>query len=285
MTSIVFICSFIEGNISPDANSVGHSIIQPKNKPIRNPNPVLVATLSTTVGEPLTFRLTPEGSVEPPGKKTTNSANASFQSSLNTREGHPTTMPNLTSRFPKLEKMFLDESATFTSSTTGIHFQYFSLYDEIRQLEAGNTVTIIWQILSVKSVFDAAKIARLSSDRLIEPATRLGTPIFKTHPHGTIPSPSSTLTVLDPLLASVHQCISVSSLVTTATCFNGPSRRPSTLIFVTNWIHWTPGQKQLGLIKAGPTRNPQFQQKQEFRQKSIKTWFLTLKWLVKLKVF
>ena len=33
-------------------------------------------------------------------------------------------------------------------------------------------------------VFDSAKVARPSSDPLIEPATSFSSPIFRTHPHG-----------------------------------------------------------------------------------------------------
>ena len=71
-----------------------------------------------------------------------------------------------------------------TSITAGIHFQYFFLYDELRQLEPGHSDVIIWKIPSVKFVFDSAKVARPSSDPLIEPATSFSSPIFRTHPHG-----------------------------------------------------------------------------------------------------
>ena len=91
---------------------------------------------------------------------------------------------NLTSRIRKLEKLFTDEIATYTSITVGIHSQYFLLYDKLRQLEPGNSDVIIWKIPSVKFVFDSAKVARPSSDPLIEPATSFSSPIFRTHPHG-----------------------------------------------------------------------------------------------------
>ena len=74
--------------------------------------------------------------------------------------------------------------------------------------------------------------------------------------------------VLNPLLASVHQFYSPSSLVITRISFNEPSRSSSTSESVINWIRWTHGQKQFSLIKTRPTRNPQSQQKQELRQSS-----------------
>ena len=93
-------------------------------------------------------------------------------------------MQNLASRICKLEKLFADEITTYTSITAGIHSQYFFLYDKIRQLETGNSDTIIWKIPSVKFVFDSAKKARPSSDPLIGPATSFSSPIFGTDPHG-----------------------------------------------------------------------------------------------------
>ena len=93
-------------------------------------------------------------------------------------------MQNLASRIGKLAKLFTDEIATDTSFTAGIHSRYFFLYDKIRQLEPGNSDVIIWKIPSVKLIFESAKVAQPSSDPLIEPATRFGSPIFGTHPHG-----------------------------------------------------------------------------------------------------
>ena len=97
---------------------------------------------------------------------------------------HRTSVQNLASRICKLEKLFADGITTYTSITAGIHSQYFFLHDKIRQLEPGNSDTIIWEIPSVKFVFDFAKKPRPSSDPLIEPATRFSSPIFRTHPHG-----------------------------------------------------------------------------------------------------
>ena len=127
---------------------------------------------------------TPVGVVGPPRAKANNSANSDFQSLPNTWEAPPTTEQNLTSRTSKLEKLLTDEIATYTSITAGIHSRYFFLYDKIRQLEPGNSDAIIWKNPSVNFVYDSAKVARPSSDPLIEPTTSFTSPIFRTHPHG-----------------------------------------------------------------------------------------------------
>ena len=101
----------------------------------------------------------------------------------------------------------------------------------------------------------------------------------------TTSSSNFTLMVLDPLLASVHQSYSPSSLVSTTICFSGPSRRSSTLVSAINLIHWTHGGRQFSLIKTRPKRNPQSQQKRELPQSSPITLFLTPNSLAKLKAF
>ena len=68
--------------------------------------------------------------------------------------------------------------------TAGIHSQFFLLYDKIRQLEPGNSDVINCKIPPVTFVFDSAKVARPSSDPLIELATSFSSPIFRTHRHG-----------------------------------------------------------------------------------------------------
>ena len=113
-----------------------------------------------------------------------NSANADFQPTPNTQEAPAITAQNLKTRISKLEKKFADEIATFTSIFAGILFQYFFLYDKNFQFEPGTSDVMIWKITSVKFVFDSAKVARPSSDALIEPATGISSPIFLTHPHG-----------------------------------------------------------------------------------------------------
>ena len=201
------------------------------SKPNPNPTPTSSVFPLSGPGGPRLRRSTPVGAVGPPRTKTNKIANAGFQPTPNRQEAPSTTMQNLISRICKLEKLFADELSTYTSITAGIHSQYFFLYDKIRELEPCNSDAVIWKILSVKIVFDSAKVRRPSSDPLIEPATSFSSPIFRTHPMDTISSSNSTLMVLDPLLASVLQFYSPSSLETTTIFSNGPSQSSSTLVF------------------------------------------------------
>ena len=140
------------------------------SSPLINPNPNLTSYAFTLpCPDDAKFRRsTPVGAMGPTKAKTNSSANADFQPTLNTQEDPATTVQNLTSRIDKLEKLFTDEITTYTSITAGIFSQYFFLYDKIRQLEPGNSDVIIWKIPSVKFVFESAKVARPSSDPLIE---------------------------------------------------------------------------------------------------------------------
>ena len=135
-------------------------------------------------GEPKLRRSTPVGAVGPPKTETNNTANIDLQPTPNLQEAPSTTVQNLTTRIDKLEKLFANEILNYTSITAAIHSQYFFLYNKSRQLEPGNSEDFIWKSPSLKFVFDSAKLARPSSDPLIEPATSFSSPIFKTHPHG-----------------------------------------------------------------------------------------------------
>ena len=157
-------------------------LITPNPNP--NPNPTSSALTLPCTDDAKLRRSTPVGAMGPPRAKTNNSANADFQPLLNTQEVPSTTVQNLASRIGKHEKLSTDKIATYRSITPGIHSQNFVLDDKIRQLEPGNLDVIIWKIPSVKSIFGSAKVARPSSDPLVEPATSFSSPIFRTHPHG-----------------------------------------------------------------------------------------------------
>ena len=163
-------------------NSATSLLFHPK--PNLNPNPTSSTFPISGPGEPKLRRFTPVGAVGPPRTKSNNSANADFQPTTNTQEVLSTTVQNLTSKNCKLEKLFANGKSTHTFITEGIHSQYFFSYDIMCQLEPGHSDVIIWKISSVKLVFDSAKVARPSSDPLIEPATSFSSPIFRTQPHG-----------------------------------------------------------------------------------------------------
>ena len=94
----------------------------PKPNPNPNPNPISSAFTLPCTDDAKLRRSTPVGAVGPARAKTNNSANAVFQTTLNTQEAPPTTVQILASRIYKLEKLFTDEIATYTS-TAGIHSQ------------------------------------------------------------------------------------------------------------------------------------------------------------------
>ena len=158
--------------------------VSPNPNPHPNPNPISAAFPRLGPGEPKLPRSNPVGALGPHKTKTNNTVNADFQPTPNTQEAPSTTVQNLTSRICKLEKLFADELSAYTSITAGVHSHYFFLYDKLRQLEPGHSDVINWKIPSVKFVIDSAKVARPSSDPLIEPATSFSSHIFRTHPHG-----------------------------------------------------------------------------------------------------
>ena len=151
-----------------------------------NPNPNLTSSAFTLpcTDDAQLHCSTPVGAMGPSRAKTNNSVNACLQPILNTQEDPPTTVQNLASRMCRLETLFADEITTYTSTTAGIHSQYFFLFVKIRQLEPGISDAIMWKIPSVKFLCDSAKKARPLSDPLIEPATSYSSPIFRTHIHG-----------------------------------------------------------------------------------------------------
>ena len=105
-------------------------VINTKSHPNPNPNPTSTALLPPCADEPKIRRFTPEGAVGKHRVITGYPANADFQFSPNTREAPPTTAQNFTSRFFKLEKLFADGIATYTSITAGIDSLYFFFSDK-----------------------------------------------------------------------------------------------------------------------------------------------------------
>ena len=106
---------------SPLSDTTAH----PNPNPNPNPKPILSAFPLPCTIAPKLCPSTPVGAVGPPRKKANNSVNADLQPTPITKEAPPTTVQNLTSRICKLESLFDDEIATFTSVTAGIHSQKF----------------------------------------------------------------------------------------------------------------------------------------------------------------
>ena len=205
-----------------------------------NPNPNPSSHLSSAFSlpgprAPTLRRSTPVGAVGAARTETNNTTNIDSQPTPNSQGAPSATLQNLTTKISKLEKLFANEVSSYTSITAGIHSQYFLLYDKIRQLEPGNSDVIIWKIPSVKFVFDSAKLARPSSDPLIEPATSFRSPIFRTHPHGYNFFIKLYPYGIGPVRVSVLRFYSHFSRETMTIFSNGPSQRPSILVFETSW--------------------------------------------------
>ena len=184
-------CAFLRHLLFSSIGTTSNKYIAANNSatsPLINPNPNLNPTSTALqllcADAPKFRRSTPVGAVGTPAGKTNNSANDDFQPTFNMQEAPPTTVQNLTSRISKLENLFTDEIAAYTSITAGIHSQNFFSYDKSRQLEPGNSDVIIWKMPSVKFLFDSTKVARPSSDPLFEPTTSFTSPFFRTYPHG-----------------------------------------------------------------------------------------------------
>ena len=252
--------------ISNKAITVKISATSPLFNPKANPNPTSSAFPHSGPSEHKLLRSTPVGAVGPPRTKTNNTANADFQPTPNTQEAPSTTVQNLTSRICRLEKLFADEISAYTSITAGIHSQYFfyminfaSLNLAIQMLPFGRSPQ--WSLyLTTQKWPDHHQIPSSSWPQV------LAALFSRIIPMDTTSSSNYTLMVLDPLRASVLQFYSPSSQETMTIFSNGPSQRPSTLVFEINWTQWTPGWKQFDRTKTQPTRSPQCQQKLESRQ-------------------
>ena len=104
----------------------------PATSPLNNPNPIPnTHPASSALTLPCTDdakhrRSSPVGAMGSPGAKTNNSSNADFQPLLNKQDVPSTTVQNLAARIGKLEKLFTDEVATYTSITAGSNLNTFS---------------------------------------------------------------------------------------------------------------------------------------------------------------
>ena len=198
--------------------------------------------------------------------KTNNSANADFQPTPNTQEAPPITVQNLTSKFANCKKCLPMKYQLTHPSLRGSIPNTFSFMIKFASLNLAIQMLLFgkfpqWSLyLTLQKWPDHPLIPLLNRPQVLVVLHSGLTPI------DTTSSSISTLKVLDPLLASVLQFYSPSSLATTTIFSNGPSQSSSTLVLQINCTHGTPGWKQSDLIKTHPTRSPQCQQKLELQQ-------------------
>ena len=96
----------------------------------------------------------------------------------------PITPSNMLVGISTLEKTVQDDLSRQKSLLSSIHSNYSFLQDKFRQLEAGSSNTILWQIPSVRFVFDSAKSAHRRSKPIDDKSSSLWSPVFRTHPYG-----------------------------------------------------------------------------------------------------
>ena len=87
-------------------------------------------------------------------------------------------------RIDQLEKLLNEEVSRSKSLLSGLRSNYSFLYDQIRQLEAANSNTILWRICSVNFVYCSAKSAHRASKPIDDKSSGYWSPIFCTHLYG-----------------------------------------------------------------------------------------------------
>ena len=87
-------------------------------------------------------------------------------------------------RKDQLEKLLNEEVSRTKSLLSGLRSNYSFLYDKIRQLEAGNSNTILWRICSVNFVYCSAKSDHSASKPIHDKSSGYWSPIFSTHSYG-----------------------------------------------------------------------------------------------------
>ena len=218
-------------------NAVKNSATSPLFKPNHYLNPTSTALPLPGPGDPKLRRSTPMGAVGPPRTKSNNLANVDLQPTPNTQEAPSNTVQNLTSGICKLGKLFADEKSTYTSITAGIPSQYFFYVLKIASLN------LAIQMLSFENFPQRSLYSTLQKWPVHHLTHLLNRPQVLVvlssglTPRDTTSSSNSTLMLLDPLLPSVLQFYSPSSLETTTIFSNGPSQSSSTLVFEIKWTH------------------------------------------------
>ena len=179
-----------------------------------------------------------------------------------------TTVQNLTSRICKLEKLFADKIATYTSITAAIPSQDFFMI----KFTSLNLVVPMLSFGSFPLLSLYLTLQKWRDHHLISPLHHpqvLVALFSELIPMDTTSSSNFTLMVLEPLLARVHQFQSPCSLVTTTFSFNDPTeahslRNPWSTVPMNTWT------KTIQLDQNPVYKKPTIsQQKLEFRQSSI----------------
>ena len=120
-------------------------------------------------------------SIDPPGERTSALLSPNPRQPLQPLP--PITPSNMLFRISILEKTVQDDLSRQKSLLSSIHKNYSFLQDKFRQLEAGSSNTILWQIPSVRFVIDSAKSTHRRSKPIDDKSSSFCSPVFRTHPY------------------------------------------------------------------------------------------------------
>ena len=93
-------------------------------------------------------------------------------------------LTSLENRIKVLEKRLSTETGRHNARLNSLHFQLFTMGDQMCQFEHSNCNYILWKVTSIKLVFESARLWYLKPGRENAPTTRLRSPIFRSHPYG-----------------------------------------------------------------------------------------------------
>ena len=91
---------------------------------------------------------------------------------------------DLEARVKQLEEEITKASNSRETIACIYRSQFAYLYDRIRDLESGGTDTILWNLTSLKLVFDTANSSARLDDAAKDPSTYYKSPVYRTHPYG-----------------------------------------------------------------------------------------------------
>ena len=96
----------------------------------------------------------------------------------------PGTSSDLEAQVKQLEEEITKASNSRETIASIYRSQFAFLYDRIQSLESGGSDNILWNLTSVKLVFDTAKSSARLDNAAKDPSTHYNSPVYRTHPYG-----------------------------------------------------------------------------------------------------
>ena len=104
--------------------------------------------------------------------------------SLDGRPASKSSLVKLENKIKVLEKRLSTETCRYHSRLNSLQQQLSTMGDQICQFKHSNSTLILWKVTSVQLAFESARSWYLKPGRENAPTTRLGSPIFRSHPYG-----------------------------------------------------------------------------------------------------